>query len=917
MIHKYRLKKPSLKQLFIGILLRISIFSLAQGTVRGVITDSKTNETLIGATLLIQGTTKGASTNIDGAYSIGNIPSGTHTLIVQSMGYNKRLIPNIEVVEGKDTHLDITMSEASIALQGVVVIAKRNLESENILLMAQKESVVAKQAVGAKEMSRKGISDAEAAVAQISGISKQEGVKNVFVRGLGDRYNSTSLNGFPIPSEDPEYKNISLDFFGSDIIKNIGVSKVFSSDNYHDVGGAGIDVSSKELLDEKEFSINLSGGLNTRTLGSDFLQTDGVNYWGIANTTQPGDQFKTLYNYSNSLNPKAISLPLNYSYGFSGGKKYKIGEDANPLTFFVVANYSTSSSYTQESVLKSITDGRISSDLDGKKSSQNINQLVLGNINYMSEKHEISYNFLLLHDNTQSVGEYIGEGNDLELLDNYDGYILRQQINDNLLITNQLLSKFELTKKLELKAGVSYNRVKGSEPDRRINKLTGKYAPLYKPLKPEHACIRTNSELIEDDYNTKFKLSYKLNEKFKEDLSSIHIGYNGRYIFDRFNATEYIYNSSFPNGQTLDTLSLDLWYNQSNYDNGLFQISGGNNNGRRNSEYTVSKLLHSGFASIDYQFNPKLTLNAGLGVDNPYIKVKFNIKDGQKKHDPLQQPLDSIYFLPSLNLKYSLNDKHALRVGLSQTYTLPQSKEISPYLYEGISFSSQGNPDIVPSDNYNLDIKWDYYISVSELLSVTTFYKFIQNPIARTYTGSAAGFFTYENVSEQAIVGGLELEVRKNIFNQTNSNIQKENKLSAGINASYIYSSTQIYDESKKVNIETQLEGAAPWLFNFDLSYNYSHKEKSFTNSLVLSYFSDRVYTIGKFGFENVIEKGTPTLSFVSTSKINKHLSVKLKAKNILDPKYTYTRETSTGEKQALNTYYKGMNLSLGISYKF
>jgi len=163
--------------------------------------------------------------------------------------------------------------------------------------MEQRQALVATQAVGARELSRKGIGDAQAAVAQVSGISKQEGVKNVFVRGLGDRYNVTLLNGFAIPSEDPEYKNIALEFFGTDIIQNISVNKVFRGSDYSDVGGASINIVSKELVGDHALSFDLSGGINTAVIVPGFLRQDGSGYFGFANTTQPSEGVSTRKRY--------------------------------------------------------------------------------------------------------------------------------------------------------------------------------------------------------------------------------------------------------------------------------------------------------------------------------------------------------------------------------------------------------------------------------------------------------------------------------------------------------------------------------------------------------------------------------------------------------------------------------------------
>ena len=95
------------------------------------------------------------------------------------------------------------------------------------------------------------------------------------------------------------------------------------------------------------------------------------------------------------------------------------------------------------------------------------------------------------------------------------------------------------------------------------------------------------------------------------------------------------------------------------------------------------------------------------------------------------QSINKDYVLPSINLRYNFNDKHSLRFAASKTYTLPQAKEISPFRYVNVTFNSQGNPDLQPSDNYNVDLKWDWYLSPSELISVTGFYKYIKNPISR------------------------------------------------------------------------------------------------------------------------------------------------------------------------------------------
>lgn len=899
-----------------------SLLLAQNSSIQGKIVDETSGEPLIGASVIVIGTGMGAAADFDGNFIIANVKSGKYTIKASFISYRTDSIRNIIVDLAKPTLLNIKLSSADIKLQEVEVVAKMNRESESILLLEQKQSLISTQAVGAKEMSRKGIGDAEAAVAQISGVSKQEGVKNVFVRGLGDRYNSTMLNGFPIPSEDPEYKNISLDFFGTDVIQSIGVSKVFSGNNYGDIGGAAINIASKQLVGNSQLNVELSSGANSKTIGNDFLKPDGTNYWGISKNIYPGNNYKNVWGFTNSIDPITLSLPLNHSYGFSGGKNFKVGEMKNPLSFYVVGSYGSSFSFTDEKVVNTTSTGDIVENLDGYKYSQQINQQALANVSlFMNQKHQFDYNLMIVHSNNQSVGHYIGENAEFtsstqpEQYEN-EGFLRRQQTNDNIILTNQITSKIRLNKLIKLDAGISYNFVKGTEPDRRTNNLFRKSATDYELLSGSGTQVRNFTQLLENDINVKTGLTYALPVKFKDDISGIQVGYDGRYVMDDFAETEYSMTAlsgqslSFTNTETL-SLILDKLYNSQNLSDGKFQMYN-----KIESTYDVTKFINAGYIGVNYQFNQKLTANIATRAENVYLRVNYNINAGNVSQD--SKTIAPFYILPSLNLKYELSNKNTLRLGLSKTYTLPQSKEISPYQYVGTNFKSQGNPKLNPSDNYNADIKWDYYLSNSEIISVTGFYKYIKNPIARIEVGNAGGYLTYRNISNFASVGGIETEIRKNIFNKTNSEKERINKLSAGINASYIYSNLKVENIELTPEKNSQLEGSAPYIFNVDLSYHYSKKQLSSTNSLVINYFSDRIYTIGTQGFQDIVEQGIPTLNFVSITKINKHISVKFKASNLLDPSFTLTRKGNNNANNiTLSRFKKGIDIDLGIAYEF
>ena len=875
---------------------------IADVDLKGRVKDSQSKEPLIGATVKVIGSDVASVTDIDGNFQLSGLKDGIYDIEIKYIGYKTAVKRQVKIEDNKVTTLDFEMETDNRVLAGVEVVAKANRESENVTMMEQKRSVIAVQTIGAQELSRKGISDAQAAVAKISGISKQEGVKNVFVRGLGDRYNFTTLNRFPLPSEDPEYKNIALDFFSTDIIQSIDVNKAFYSNTPADVAGADINITSKELTGDGKFNVSLSGGFNTKTLSSDFMRLDGVDMFGFADKTQPGGNLDT-YSFKNSLDPSKQNLQINQSYTISGGKKFLLGENRNPLKLYLVAGHNKNYTHYEEEVRNSITTGELSQDMDGDISQVETSQIAMANLEYThNKKHSLAYNFMMVHATKESVGDYLGMDADYQSSDTYEGFMRRQQTNDNLLFVNQLISKWTLGRNIGLNAGLSYNTINGNEPDRRINNLV-KTDSGYVPMKGTGIQQRYFSELDEKDLNARASLVYKLNDGF-DNNSNVQIGYMGRFVDDDFEAVEYDMSVVRQTVFDINNISFDDYYNQDNYAGGMFQLD------RNIDKYGVRKNIHSAYAEATYQFTPKFIANLGLKYDDVDMKVNYNVNRGGSRGE---QEIDKSYFLPSLNLRYNINDKHALRLAASKTYTLPQAKEISPFRYVSVSFNSQGNPNLKPSDNYNIDLKWDWYISPSEIFSITGFYKYIKNPKSRIEIASAGGFLSYENISDHATAAGVEMEMKKHIFSRSLEN-NGMSRLTLGVNGAYTYTCAKVPLATDPSG--SQLEGAAPWIVNADLTYLFRKGGNSFTGALVFNYFSDRIYTIGTEGYQDIMENGIPTLDFVASAQIGKHFTINLKARNLLDAAHQLTRKgNATNSEVVLSKYKKGTDFSIGLSY--
>lgn len=897
-------------------ILLFSVISFAQnGTVSGVILDKEmNNEPLPFANVMIKGSPQGTTTDENGKYSL-TLKPGNYTIIFGYLGYeNKEIAFSLKANEKKI--INHTLEASGVQLKDIEIVQTILKEKESVLLQEQQKAVEFKQAIGAQELSRKGVSNAEAAVTKTSGVTKQQGVKNVIVRGLGDRYNSTSLNGLALPSDDPEYKNISLDFFGSELIQNVSINKTFSSNFLGDVGGANIDITSKELGKDKEIDINFSNGINTQTLGENFKLIDGTNWFGTQRTKNTISSI-TVYDFKNNLKPNEQNLQINNGFSISGGRKFNIGK--GKLSLFLVGSLDNNYLYTEGNIKQTNSLGQVYLNQNFNKYNYNVSQLVMNNMKYkFGDGNSIALNNILIHNNNQSYGDYFGENNpeqtgDLELL-------VRQQVNDNLLFVNQLIGDFKLSEKIKYHIGLAFNTVTGNEPDRRSNNYLfrdGFFAPQTNSAGENE---RFYSNLKEKDYVANSFFTYDFGGENKTRI--FELGGDVRYTKRDFQSI--IFNHDFSTRTEIDVNNPDLIFNQASLDNGIFELETGRgtaSNPRVFDPFTYNavRFIGAGYGKYTHSFNENLVALVGLRGEFAFQEAKYDTNISNSATNG-KANLEDLYLLPSLSLKYNFNENSILRFSSSKTYTYPQFKEIAPFKYQDVSFSSQGNPDLEPSENYNFDLKYERFFGNGELFSITGFGKQILNPIARSEIPSGGNTLTYLNIGERANVFGIELELRKNIINSQENETNK-NLLSFGLNASYLFSEVNLDRNSvaQFTKKTSELEGATPLLINSDLTYTRKFKnESSLTSTLILNYFSDRVYSIGTRGFENIIEKSIPTLDFVAKLNLNKNYSLSLKGQNLLNPDFQLSRDgANNGENVVLRDFKRGVNLSLGFGISF
>lgn len=918
------------------------------GSIAGRLIDKEYNdEPLAFGNVLIKGTTTGTTSDIDGLYGFDNLTPGTYVLVFSFVGYETQEL-TVEVVAGKVTEVNVPMGASAASLDEVIITTTTRKESEAALLLDQKKAVEIKQSIGAEELSRKGVGDAGEAVSKISGISKQRGSSNVYVRGLGDRYQNTTLNNLSLPSTDVNKKNIDLDLFSTDVIENISVSKAYTSSFYGDFAAGNVNINSKEYTGKGFFNLTLGSGVNTNAIGEDFVRSEGPSYFGFYNRYD-NNPFAVVL--SHGVDPQEAEGQTNFNGAFEGGYSFDFDEDTR-LSLFGTASFQNGYEY-REGVARDFTNVlKVDFPNVSEYEYSTTTTALLNGTFKIDNYNKINFSSLFINSSSDEVGYYgtQGEGFNRDGIASVDPrdigfYTMNVQFNQDRVHVNQILGNHKsFDDKFELDWGYGYNKVFSNEPDRkRISLENYQFAldndPNTNPVFYTNIPFdnqRFFQSIEDDEYNGFLNLKYDLSEKIK-----LNMGYNGRTKERSFNSIRYGYEIVNRDATPiLDVNNFDTIFNVNNINipsgSGLYDlvvlnpinndIGNTNRPGLPENTYNGQLNIHAGYINAEIAVGEKWLFVPGVRLESFSQDITYDVINIREDDPGFRNVYENI-FLPSLNIKYALTEDSNLRFAFSKTASLPEFKEVAPFVYEDVTVRYGGNPDLLGgtdgngptySEIYNLDLKYEWFISPGEIVSLAAFAKRINDPVNRVVAADATGTQRYFRTGQAADVFGLELELRKNIA----INEDEEPVLAFGFNGSYTFTEQDLEDISgtfgTSFNRTTEeLEGASKWVFNSDLSYSPTFKNFKPTATLVGSYFSDRIYSIGSGSLGNIVEKSVPTLDFVFKSPITENLDLSISARNLLNPNVSLVREGTGSGDITISEFKMGVNLGMSLKYHF
>lgn len=929
-----------MRRLHLILILFITAISFAQntGSITGKLIDKEyNNEPLPFANILLKGTTTGTNSDFDGLYTLEDIEVGTYTLVFSFVGYETKEV-TVDVAAGKVTTINMPMQASAASLDEVLIKTTTRKESEVAILLEQKKAATTQTKIGAVELSKKGISDVATGLSKAAGISKES--DKLYVRGLGDRYNTAYLNGLPIPSLNPKQKLLDLSIFPTKIVENLGIYKAYSSHLYGDFAGASVDINTKDRPGKKLLEIGFGSGVNTTAISNDFFLLDGGKYdfYGLDDGSRFATPLLNITNYtynstdveynpfSTDFNPEQRLDGPNVNANILVGHNFNTG-DSSTLDLLLSASFSNGHEATIngfETVYNSqgeLDQGSYLFNYDRYR--YKTNTTVLGSTSFKwNSNNTITSTTLFVNDTEDELREFTGvSGENTEL----NTYVRRGTFQQNNLFTQQLTGnhKFE-DNKYEIHYGGAYNKALGYVPDRR---------QLFFSERQDGAIVLGNfrntndsdnqrfyQELNEDDFST--KISFDINfSKNEDDLfkNKLTIGINTRQKTRDFDAKQinYIFDA---NNTVVELNNPDAFLNEQNLLNDIYNVLEVT---RPQNAYEADLTNFASFALLKWQVSENVLINTGFRVEDFEQNVFY--KNPVTSNDSVGT-IDDFFVLPSLDVKYTVNDRTNIRIAASKTVTLPLFTETAPFLDEDVNEFTIGNPELNNSDNYNFDIKYEFFPRSGEVFSVTAFGKYLDQPIEKIRIASANNNNSFVNSDNAKIFGG-EIEYRQqlnNIFTSKDDESVLSN-LSLGLNATVMYTKVVI-DPSVTVlnaaiaptNLERQLQGASPYIFNTDINFSKEIGKHNISSTLDFNYFGDRVYSAGGNGVGDIFEKSFATLNFNFKDTINEHWEISLSAKNILNPTIVrYQDQEDINQELTVSSYQLGANLSLGFTYKF
>jgi hypothetical protein len=917
--------------------------AIAQGTLKGKITDEKTGETLVGVTVLIpEMPTLATFSDEDGDFEL-KAPDGTYTVQIRYMGYTTKEIADVKLQAGTITPMNLAIKEENKTntLKDVVIRSTLKKESLNALYIAQKNSAAVSDGISAEAIKKSPDKSTGEVLKRVSGTTIQDN-KFVIIRGLTDRYNTALIDNAFLPSTEPNRKAFSFDIIPSSLIDNIIISKSGTPDLPGDFAGGVINILTKEIPDKNFNSISIGSSYNTYSTFKQF-KTGYKTATDILGFDNGGRQMpKSIPSYD-VLSGKNLTLADSKTYLSALNNDYTVtdrkGLPAINLQGSLGRLYelkgnkrigvTAALNYAHNETVKRDVE-RIFGNVNLKDQIYNYNTTLggLANISYATANSKLS--FKNLYNRTFDDNFLYREGYDGGATTDIKYYAF--DLIQKSLLKSSLEGEHSLGGDAQKKLNwvVSYNNVTNNQPDQRKAQyqqdvVNGNYNINLGTV--GRANNRLFGNLNESILNAgvNYTTPYKLNFLYK---SSLKVGALGMYRYRDFE-NRYIGATLNPGAALPENTQLGNVFSQANIDNGLFSLVDQTGMG---DIYNATAQTYAAYAMSDNRITTKLRAVWGVRFESYNLDLQSPILTFKK------QVVNPVWndVLPSLNMSYALNEKSNLRLSYFRSVARPELREVAPmgyYDYE-LNLLINGNENLTRSRIDNIDLRYEIFPRAGEVFSASVFYKNFDKTIENFYLATGSPEVTTKNYNS-AFVRGVEFELRKNLDFIGNATVLKN--LTFYANLALIQSQVQLSGADTKYLInssrtERPLSGQSPYVINTSLSYSAIEGKLNF--NVLYNRIGKRIFLVGGNGqFGDVYENPRNILDFQASLNVGKRSEFRLNIKDALNaPTFFYIDQNDNkkwdnvqfakttidpNQDYILQRYRQGTTFSLTYTYRF
>ena len=931
---------------FIFILFTSFIYSQS-GKVTGLIMDGEYDEPMAFANVIVKGSTIGTTTDFDGKYSL-DLEPGEYTLTFSFVGYQTIEVSEVLIKSDEVEQVDVTLSTNT--LDEIIITTTVRKNTESAVLDIQKKSAVMLDGLSSQGIKKAGASNIASAVKSVPGVSVQGG-KYVYVRGLGDRYTKSILNGVDIPGLDPDRNTIQMDIFPTNILENIIVIKSAAAEYPADFTGGVVDIVTRDFPTKKETSFSIGSAYNSEMhFKNDFLigPSEGTDFLGFDNNSRsrpinryqyiPGtfENYPLLTQLTSSFNPilqaERKTSKNNFNFGFTTGNQFLVGDNDK-------LGYQFSLSYRNEtSFYKNRIDNRLTKD-PNNSSNYNLltsrlstgdegeNNIILSGLAGLVYKRENSkYKLNLLHiQNGESVGGYFNQ----EASQAGAGGGIEQYTKDVIQYTQRSVTNLLLNGQHNIENGwnvdwkISPTLATVLDKDHRTTafQITQEGDAIIAPSSSGYP-QRVWRDLFE--FNLANQVNFLKKYTLKDKPAKLKFGGGMTYKFRDFELDYYIFTSTnpvVPNGQANNLLLTEnIWTPETQA--GTHLVFG--NLYQSANSYEGEQRIYSGYFSNEFELIENLKSVVGIRTELFQSYYTGQNQSGSQVFYN-EKIIDNFDIYPSANLILSLNENSNLRSSFSKTTARPSFKEASrAQIYDAISDRLFiGNLDLKPSYIDNLDMRYEIFGDKGDIIAFSGFYKTFKDPIELTFFASAPNQLTARNLGS-AKVYGAEFEIRKPL-NIISDDVRKWR---FSLNASLIKSSLEMFEDEynnrlnaardgESISRTRDLQGQSPFLINSNIEF--LNEETGFQYGLFYNVQGRTLEVVGTGIVPDVYTVPFHSLNF----NLKKFLdddgksSISLKAKNILNSKKESVYESFNISDEIWTSRMQGTEISIGYSLKF